>query len=126
MLTTQQNIFEFCRQLLLTLDVNTYVNSWNQAQIYETLKFELYVEHFIIFAFSSATPFKFTAPLPSTLNKTVGSTKKVFDLQASLARPLSWKPHKGKLKQAESSTKSPVYAKSLSTVKTQKQQKNRY
>lgn len=33
----------------------------------------------------------------SQMDSTVTSTKK-FDLQASLAKPISWKPHLGKLK----------------------------
>jgi hypothetical protein len=67
--------------------------------------------------FPTATPFKFTAT--STLNNTVTSSKK-FDLKASLARPITWKTHKGKLKPLEDSTKSPVYIKGHSAVKIKK------
>lgn len=73
--------------------------------------------------FLVATPFKFTAGNTSTLNQTEASTKKVFDLKASLARPITWKAHKGKLKPLENSTKSPVYIKTLSATKTKT---NRY
>lgn len=45
-----------------------------------------------------ATPFRFTATLNTTLNKTQSIKKSAFDLQASLAKPLTWVPHKGKLK----------------------------
>lgn len=43
------------------------------------------------------TPFKFTGALNVTVNRTQ-SVQKKFDLQASLAKPLTWKPHRGKLK----------------------------
>lgn len=51
----------------------------------------------------SATPFKFNASLNNTLNGSM-SAKKSFDLQASLARPITWKAHKGKLKPLNSQT----------------------
>ncbi|XP_005106814.1 nucleolar and spindle-associated protein 1 isoform X2 [Aplysia californica] len=46
-----------------------------------------------------ATPFKFTGLTgkASSLNTTQHSQKKTFDLKASLAKPLTWKPHTGKL-----------------------------
>ncbi|XP_045187094.2 nucleolar and spindle-associated protein 1-like [Mercenaria mercenaria] len=70
---------------------------------------------------SLTTPFKFTAVNPSTLNHTIASTKKpAFDLKASLARPITWKPHKGKLKPVDSTTKSPVYSKAVSAAKIKK------
>ncbi|KAK3093206.1 hypothetical protein FSP39_012635 [Pinctada imbricata] len=46
---------------------------------------------------TASTPFKFTATLNSSMNVTM-SAKKSFDLKASLARPITWKAHKGKLK----------------------------
>ncbi|CAL1540959.1 unnamed protein product [Lymnaea stagnalis] len=44
----------------------------------------------------STTPFKFTGN-STTLNASVASQKKTFDLKASLAKPLTWRPHTGKL-----------------------------
>ncbi|KAH9489093.1 hypothetical protein Btru_057651 [Bulinus truncatus] len=44
----------------------------------------------------TTTPFKFTGN-KTTLNCTTTSTKKCFDIKASLAKPLTWKPHTGKL-----------------------------
>lgn len=44
----------------------------------------------------TATPFKLGATLNQTLP--VSQQKNKFDLQASLARPMTWKPHTGKLK----------------------------
>ncbi|KAL3874921.1 hypothetical protein ACJMK2_037873 [Sinanodonta woodiana] len=44
---------------------------------------------------STTTPFKFTG---NQSPNTTQSAKKAFDLKASLARPLTWKPHSGKLK----------------------------
>ena len=58
----------------------------------------------------SATPFKFIGA-NTTLNTTVNSSRKAFDLKASLARPMTWKPHKGKLKPLDDATKSPIYVK---------------
>lgn len=52
---------------------------------------------------SKTTPFKFNASLNNTLNGSM-SAKKSFDLQASLARPITWKAHKGKLKPFNSQT----------------------
>lgn len=52
---------------------------------------------------SKTTPFKFNASLNNTLNGSM-SAKKSFDLQASLARPITWKAHKGKLKPLNSQT----------------------
>ncbi|CAG5133938.1 unnamed protein product [Candidula unifasciata] len=43
-----------------------------------------------------ATPFIFTGN-NAAHNITVNSQKKSFDLKASLAKPLSWKPHTGRL-----------------------------
>ncbi|KAL4237452.1 Nucleolar and spindle-associated protein 1 [Mactra antiquata] len=74
---------------------------------------------------SSATPFKFTAVNNSTLNSTVSSTKKTFDIKASLARPITWKAHKGKLKPLTTESKSPVYIKTNSAVKATKTAKDR-
>ncbi|XP_064602758.1 nucleolar and spindle-associated protein 1-like isoform X2 [Liolophura sinensis] len=54
---------------------------------------------------SCVTPYR---PLNSTLESQ--STKKVFDLQASLSKPLSWKPYTGKLKPLEPKTSSHVHA----------------
>nr|KAG5685784.1 hypothetical protein BaRGS_019847 [Batillaria attramentaria] len=48
------------------------------------------------FGASSATPFKFTGNLNTSQAKS--TTKPAFDLKASLARPITWKPHTGKLK----------------------------
>jgi hypothetical protein len=45
---------------------------------------------------SRATPFIFTGTNDSR-NTTVSSSKNVFDLKASLSKPLTWKPHCGKL-----------------------------
>ncbi|KAK7451354.1 hypothetical protein BaRGS_00039826 [Batillaria attramentaria] len=45
---------------------------------------------------SFATPFKFTGNLNTSQAKS--TTKPAFDLKASLARPITWKPHTGKLK----------------------------
>ncbi|KAK3591563.1 hypothetical protein CHS0354_041608 [Potamilus streckersoni] len=53
---------------------------------------------------STTTPFKFTGNI--SLN-TTQSAKKTFDLKASLARPLTWKPHSGKLKPMGGNT--PIY-----------------
>jgi hypothetical protein len=45
------------------------------------------------------TPFATRNHNQSELNMTVGgSAKKRFDLQASLAKPITWKMHKGPLK----------------------------
>ncbi|XP_033734028.1 nucleolar and spindle-associated protein 1-like isoform X2 [Pecten maximus] len=46
---------------------------------------------------SYVTPFKFNASINTTLDDSKSTTKK-FDLKASLARPITWKTHKGKLK----------------------------
>ncbi|WAR19348.1 NUSAP-like protein [Mya arenaria] len=71
---------------------------------------------------SAATPFKFTAG-NTTLNSTISSTKKnTFDLKASLARPVTWKTHKGVLKPLDDVTKSPVYVRTA--VKVQKERAN--
>ena len=42
------------------------------------------------------TPFKLGASLNQTLP--VSQQKQKFDLKASLARPMTWKPHTGKVK----------------------------
>ncbi|XP_061173079.1 nucleolar and spindle-associated protein 1-like [Saccostrea echinata] len=47
---------------------------------------------------SKTTPFKFNASLNNTLNGSMSAKRPTFDLQASLARPMTWKAHKGKLK----------------------------
>lgn len=44
----------------------------------------------------TTTPFKFTGALNTSQAKS--TTKPAFDLKASLARPITWKPHTGKLK----------------------------
>lgn len=46
---------------------------------------------------SAFTPFKFVGDTTAVDSSELASAKK-FDLQASLARPLTWKPHIGKLK----------------------------
>ncbi|RUS76111.1 hypothetical protein EGW08_016142 [Elysia chlorotica] len=52
-----------------------------------------------------ATPFKFTGgTTDSKLASTSASQKSAFDLKASLARPLSWKPHTGKLQPLDFNT----------------------
>lgn len=47
---------------------------------------------------SSVTPFKFTGSLNTTMPDGKSSKKPSFDLKASLARPVTWRAHKGKLK----------------------------
>ena len=44
----------------------------------------------------AATPFHFTGNL--TVSDARSTSKAVFDLKASLARPITWKPHAGKLR----------------------------
>ena len=51
----------------------------------------------MLFLFFAVTPFTFKGN-QSELNLTIGSTKKKFDLQASLAKPITWRMHKGPLK----------------------------
>ncbi|XP_069117364.1 nucleolar and spindle-associated protein 1-like isoform X2 [Argopecten irradians] len=52
---------------------------------------------------SYVTPFRFNATMNSTLNDSKSTSKK-FDLKASLARPITWKTHKGKLKPLETAS----------------------
>ncbi|XP_021361752.1 nucleolar and spindle-associated protein 1-like isoform X2 [Mizuhopecten yessoensis] len=51
----------------------------------------------------NVTPFRFDASINCTLNDSKSTTKK-FDLKASLARPITWKTHKGTLKPLETAT----------------------
>ncbi|XP_067681528.1 nucleolar and spindle-associated protein 1-like [Haliotis asinina] len=53
---------------------------------------------------TGVTPFKFTGTLNTTLPDAKSTKKPVFDLKASLARPVTWRPHKGKLKPVGDST----------------------
>ncbi|GFR88099.1 nucleolar and spindle-associated protein 1 [Elysia marginata] len=56
-------------------------------------------------ATNRATPFKFTGGNTSTRPTPASASKKnTFDLKASLARPLSWKPHVGKLQPLDFNT----------------------
>ncbi|XP_070179462.1 nucleolar and spindle-associated protein 1-like isoform X2 [Littorina saxatilis] len=52
-----------------------------------------------------ATPFQFTGNL-NVSNACKSMSKPVFDLKASLARPITWKPHTGKLRPADTGYKS--------------------
>ena len=45
-----------------------------------------------------ATPFKFNSSLNRTALNTSSVKKPVFDLKASLSRPINYKPYTGKLK----------------------------
>ncbi|XP_046355846.2 nucleolar and spindle-associated protein 1-like [Haliotis rufescens] len=47
---------------------------------------------------TGVTPFKFTGSLNTTMPDGKSSKKASFDLKASLARPVTWRAHKGKLK----------------------------
>ena len=67
-----------------------------------------------------ATPYKFTA-VNVGANTTIASSKKVFDIKASLAKPITWKAHKGVLKPLDAKPSSPKYNKVASAAKiTQK------
>nr|XP_022333096.1 nucleolar and spindle-associated protein 1-like isoform X1 [Crassostrea virginica] len=70
---------------------------------------------------SKTTPFKFNASLNNTLNGSMSAKKPTFDLQASLARPITWKTHKGKLKPLNSNG----YQTSVKTPTTQTREDRR-
>ncbi|KAK3756466.1 hypothetical protein RRG08_064802 [Elysia crispata] len=66
-----------------------------------------------------ATPFKFTGGNTcSKLAPTSASNKTVFDLKASLAKPLSWKPHTGKLQPLDFNTSARPTAPAVAMAKT--------
>ncbi|GAB1604449.1 hypothetical protein Ahia01_000726300 [Argonauta hians] len=50
-------------------------------------------------------------PFNFSVNKTSSATKKKFDLQASLSKPISWKKHTGKLRPVAISNTEPQYFK---------------
>ncbi|GAB1608519.1 hypothetical protein Ahia01_001136100 [Argonauta hians] len=51
------------------------------------------------------------SPLNFSVNKTSSATKKKFDLQASLSKPISWKKHTGKLRPVAIGDTEPQYFK---------------
>ncbi|XP_046551812.1 nucleolar and spindle-associated protein 1-like [Haliotis rubra] len=53
---------------------------------------------------TGVTPFKFTGTLNTTMPDGKSTKKPFFDLKASLARPVTWRTHKGKLKPVGDST----------------------
>ena len=73
--------------------------------------------------FFPVTPFKFTATLNQSHNKSglnmslnKSAHKAKFDLAASLTRPMTWKPHAGKLKPFTAGTTS-VHQRDVKAVK---------
>ena len=80
-----------------------------------TERYEIVVYYIPLYIFS-VTPYKFTATLNTTVHASQSVKKSAFDLQASLAKPLTWRPHKGKLKPfgEKSPAKKPAIGQSVS------------